>query len=1265
MTAFLFLQKFDAGVPVSMAFQPLMDILCRYGALGRGRGDLEVTLPPDTMAAGCTVIGSRESGVTCVGFDRPRFDDDLRRAVWECMESFGCAVFDDTLDTVCTTLDAISALPANLLAACASGARQIRSAQQLWPAEFEIGIQGSSFPALIYKNANAGGPNFQFFDYAVFDKKELYIELRILPEACNVSTLRVLRNLELRVDAALSANPEYCILYSYAHPELPLLVMESARLGELARRAIIISPPPALLGGTAPKKPFIADRDVFSSTLNQAAKLTQNAHEKYQLALDGSIASIDTLAQLLDKLHLSYRQERSAQPAGQPYTSKAATNWAIIAGGYLGTVIRQQIGAQWGYVTRGQYRLLAVRTHRGPICRPHLLVLDHVINGTRSSIAEYFRQLIRSGASATSRSEDIVCNIPGFCQILLGRSQFTSGGGLPLETQIPRDKLDFTVNSLRHLDLYLAEVGRQSATFSDLTLSNLMLVAGAYLGEVIRSNATNKGCWQWVTYDDYVSEQPDFAQKRPREPGFLAFLDSDQHMVYPFAQIAAVLGGRDAAPIHAYTRHLVCMTRGELAGTMLDSIDVQQCIRSLPADQRTYPNVTAPFWLESDPFVRLFGNFATLLEHGRLVWAHMVQANEGILDTGDAGLPGDIVYDPQGILSSEELAPIAATLFGLRKREDEFDPNLSEQSEFLAIAKHLNAETTRAFGMSVPRQLSAEPLLLSSVFFERKHLPGEMLILPYFPVLISDRCPGCAMLLPGRWWPQVLLDRVKKKQDEKQIAVWEAAWRKLAAGRTAEEEEYFQFRIKALDKYARHGGDGQNAVDLTQIRAVPFHAYTEPPPFEWEWDLVEELQSYGEGLLEEVETDRARGLPLNVPRTRQSFVVNYLAQMIALHRLLLCSERRISNNETLRIDPYVIKYAALGLAAGVEDAALKLARLLCLAWQRQEGVYWRGTNTEERAIYTLFAAHLGVQMPALESSDSPKPHLDALTQNGRWRAANGDELRTLLEAACEEYVRSALRPFEGVPAAILLVLKLREMSGLVNPPLIHPLFASPLALPGTVSIDAACNDLLVRVRDRMNRNGFREDAIEQAMVTQSPLVIHSRVGAMPLRPDLYQPSLFRSVNHQGKNAQPLSSEEAQRVDRLVNGTAVVLGFLPRVLTWLMLVYGTKAMLAEFSHVAGLLSPASRVLYTVWIVIPFVFLGLVSLMYRRNTIRDSAVLSAVVMLALFGIGVYDSSVRQSPELQDAKAFGWVPLVQLIWAGILIYLLNSPSVRRWWG
>lgn len=590
MTAFLYLQKFTDGVPAAMPYQPLIDILSRFGKLGRGAGDLEVILPPDMVAAGCTVIGDSESGISCVGFERPRFDADLRRVVWACVQTAGCAVFDDSLETVCVPPDGIAALPEKLKAASVNGVRQISSAQQLWPEDSEIGVNGPSRPVLLYKNANPAAPNYQFFDYLESEKCYLYIDVRIRPEACNPGTLRIHRNLELRVNAALTANPEYNVFYQYENYDSPLCVMESERLSDQKMRATIISPPPPGFGGAEPRTPFVADREVFASETDQAMAATAHAHEKYQLALDGGVATIEVLARFLDKLHLDYLQERDAQRSAHTFVSAAAAEWAKLAGAYLGTLIRQHVGAQWGYMKRGQQRLLAVRTHRGRNCLPHHLVLDHIINGPKSNVAAYFYELIRTGLSASPRDEDVVCNIPGYCQILIGKSHFSGGAGLPLEALIPRAKLDFGVSSLRDLDLYLAQVVRQRATFSALALSSLALAAGAYLGEVIRSNSLGAGDWRWASYDDFALENPEFASKRPREWGLLAILDSDTQMTYPVAHVTLILQGMDVATSFAQAQQLT----GKTGHADALETEKERAIQPADAAVKTEPAPKAP-----------------------------------------------------------------------------------------------------------------------------------------------------------------------------------------------------------------------------------------------------------------------------------------------------------------------------------------------------------------------------------------------------------------------------------------------------------------------------------------------------------------------------------------------------------------------------------------------------------------------------------------------------------------------------------------------
>jgi DNA uptake protein ComE-like DNA-binding protein len=1145
----------------------------------------------------------------------------------------------------------------------------------LWPSEFEFSVAAPACPVLVYQDNKTAERQLQFFDYGELDKKELTIELKMRPEACNAGTTRIFRNLELRVDAALSANPGYCIFYRYEQSETSLLMLESPRLGELANPVTIISPPPEVFQRPAITTPFVADREVFSSERIQATTLSKLVLENHRVNLDSDPESIHKLAQLLDDVHLAYKKTQDKQD----FINQTVIKWAIQAGAYLGMLISQHIGARWGYIARGASRQPVVNTYHGRNYNPHLRALDHILNGSQSNVLDFFQQLLKTDVSAIPRQEDLVCNIPGFCHILQGRSDF-SEGGLPLADRIPRDTLDFTVFSLRSLDVYLREVAAQFSQFSDVSLSNLTIAAGAYLGEVIRGNTVKKGAWSWVAYDDYVRDNPEFAEQRPRHLGFIAFLDSTGQTTYPLSHIMAILNGE---PIQSSFDYACYLVEGENepsaitptsppsslrpadnpANSQFEGFDIQACIRDLPPEERNYPDINVPSWVSYDPLAQLVKKYSLLLKQGRVVWAHIVQINNGLFEAGKENAPGDIIYDPLGLMSPEQLAPPAHQLFALRKQQASLNPNNPEQAGLYAVAEHLNAEITRAFGMKVPAQISQQPLLLSTILFERKHLFAGKVMLPYFPVLISDQCPGFAMILPSRWWPQPLLALLQSELEASRLVQWQAAWQKSAEGRSAETERYFQGHLDKLASYARKGEEGQRAIDHAQAGMVPFQAETTPVPFEWEWALAGDLNSYACYLLEDIVGERARGLPFNSERAQLAFIANFISQLIKLHSLLLCKQRGVeSESFKLRI-ACEIDFSVLGLAAGCEEAALASARLLCSVLQSPE-MYYDFTFPDTHVIFKLFASHLGITIPELKSS-TPSPHLEALLENDRWRTATEDELRPLLAAACEEHTR--LTPpagaFQGLPAAILLMLKLRDMAGLSNPALTHPLFATPIVFPASLSVEDASDALLTRVQTRLKQNGFREAAIIHAITTQTPLVIDASVGTMPLRPDLYSPTSYIQIRPIGDDEK--KRKKAQGSKLFINGLGSLLGWLPCLLTCLLLISVEKETLSKLFQATQDLKPFTALLLGSWVSLPYLLLGWAMLKFKRHFISDSQLLVATLMLYYFEEATYGIHSAGISSLEGVKVFLWVPLAQMLWVCGWLYSIakKNPEILVW--
>lgn len=558
MTHFLFVQKFIGGALSGIALESVQDLFSRFGILGKGRGDLEVAFEADKIAGTCTLVQNEKNEITCIGFERPKYDDLLRQLVWECIERFGCVAFDDALVTIYRGGSAGAVLPPAMVSACVLGVRRVSNAQQLWPKGLESQVSGAALPALRYTNANPNGANFQMFDGGDPATKELIIEFLLKPEACNPGTLRVIRNLEARVDLALSINTGYSVSYRYHYCESSLLALEAASVVRLAGKALIVSPP---FGAPVPPHNFVADREVFASIQAQVRAFIAFLAVNHSTVPERA-GIVGEISRILDYQHKQYLQAHtlsSTAPSSwlgrfladnlktppqsrQKTAQEDALRWAIQAGCFLGNYIWQTSGGQWGYITRGGCRIIVLKSQDGHLSSPSLQVLDHLINGTSDSVSSWFLQLQKQHAPTTPRAEDTCADVFQYCQILRNGSTRIVDG-LPLEEQIPRQQLDFTLHSLISLDTYLAKVVSVRAQCKPSSLHNLAMVAGAYLGEVIRSSANSINAWQWINYNEYLLINPDFSQEYPREPFFFALLLSAEHALSPCAFTTMLLEG--------------------------------------------------------------------------------------------------------------------------------------------------------------------------------------------------------------------------------------------------------------------------------------------------------------------------------------------------------------------------------------------------------------------------------------------------------------------------------------------------------------------------------------------------------------------------------------------------------------------------------------------------------------------------------------------------------------------------------------------------
>jgi hypothetical protein len=518
----------------------------------------------------------------------------------------------------------------------------------------------------------------------------------------------------------------------------------------------------------------------------------------------------------------------------------------------------------------------------------------------------------------------------------------------------------------------------------------------------------------------------------------------------------------------------------------LQDIALAKNIAALPKHalgEMPYTHIKPPEWIWSDDLRKWWVQLPKLLTSGKVVWGHIIQVNDALFETGDCDHPGDVVYDPEGLLTPSELEPIAKTLFALKGTGQQFDAADPQQAALKHIADHLENERTREFGLKVPSAISQHPLRISTIFFARHHLHQKKLATSYFPVVISDHCPGLVMVLPSLWWPKALLDQLDAHARQVAYLSWRQHWQTLAQGRDKNAQEYFQYRLEALERTTQEAY--KEALKPLEQRMYPFTAHTCHPWFEWTQNLTTELNSYAENVLQEVECDRALGKPLNLIRAQNAFAASYTCQSLTLYDLLLSSGQGNRANDrarAMRALPDEIQYVALGIVAGCDAPAWAKARLLIRAWN-QHPAEFDFIRPEVGFIFSLLAQHLEIQRVPRAPFQS-RPQLDALLEGDAWRIASADTLKPMLLRACQEHTTMAPHgPFEGLPIALFLVLKLREILSLANPTLEHLMMKIPLGpTPDGVTLDAACDPKIASLRQALRAMGFDEIRLANAFL---------------------------------------------------------------------------------------------------------------------------------------------------------------------------------------
>jgi len=342
--------------------------------------------------------------------------------------------------------------------------------------------------------------------------------------------------------------------------------------------------------------------------------------------------------------------------------------------------------------------------------------------------------------------------------------------GLSFDSLLRKCRLDYSFASLGRIDVFIdairtAKKPKEETFLADPANQNLLYLLAFYTGEVI---GRSLGCApRWHSYDEIVEidvgnrliGEGFYSSVSCRFPGSKAPID----FFMPLNALVTRLFRGDGDKSLAFSAGLLVPSHYQVPPRSRQPlpwlpqqpwpIDIARSMARMSAQDRADLAIERPDWAVEgrDALARFFDQAPTLLTQGRVVWGALIQANNALNQSGTVGgAPGEVVYDPQGRLIGEDLEPVARLLLSLKGAEQ-------PGGELQALSTYLADETTRAFGTDVPMSVVPYPLKVSTTWFERTHLPGGKIGLPWFPLLIDDEtCPGVVMVLPSRFWPSEL-----------------------------------------------------------------------------------------------------------------------------------------------------------------------------------------------------------------------------------------------------------------------------------------------------------------------------------------------------------------------------------------------------------------------------------------------------------------------------------------------------------------------------
>jgi hypothetical protein len=180
----------------------------------------------------------------------------------------------------------------------------------------------------------------------------------------------------------------------------------------------------------------------------------------------------------------------------------------------------------------------------------------------------------------------------------------------------------------------------------------------------------------------------------------------------------------------------------------LSTSDVKACRLSLT------PLVEPIFVQSGDALLKVLREQDRLRDRGQVHWGCLVQANRILFDPQNPEtLPANIVYSTDPFFDGRVsiLTRIATGLFSQKGTT----PADRELKEFVRV---ITDERERILRRELPRgYCSGRSVYFATTFIQPRHLPGNCLTRPAFPVLVNLQETEGVTILPHLFWPPNLV----------------------------------------------------------------------------------------------------------------------------------------------------------------------------------------------------------------------------------------------------------------------------------------------------------------------------------------------------------------------------------------------------------------------------------------------------------------------------------------------------------------------------